>query len=104
LIVTVSLEDLRKDLGTAELGPVDKLSAGEARRLACTASIVPAEGCTVPAAWCEAHHWGRPWAHGGRTDLKDGVLLCSWHHHRVHDDHFDASQMPHGDIRFHRRT
>ncbi len=42
LIVTVSLDDLRKDLGTAELGPADKLTAGEARRLACTAQIIPA--------------------------------------------------------------
>ncbi len=99
LIVTVSLDDLRKDLGTAELGPADKLTAGEVRRLACTAQIIPAvldgksevldlgrssrlfkpaqrkamiirdrecraEGCTIPAAWCEAHHWGRPWAAG----------------------------------------
>ncbi len=120
VIVTIPLEELRKDLGTGELGPADKLTAGEVRRLACTANIIPAvlggksevldlgrssrlfkpaqrkamiirdrecraEGCTIPAAWCEAHHWGRPWANGGRTDLKDGVLLCSWHHHRAHD-------------------
>ena len=139
LIVTVSLEDLRKELGTAELGPADKLTAGEVRRLACTAQIIPAvlngksevldlgrssrlfkpaqrkamiirdrecraEGCTIPAAWCEAHHWRRPWAKGGRTDLDDGVLLCNWHHHRAHDPTFDSSRMPNGDVRFSRRT
>ena len=139
LIVTVSLDDLRKDLGTAELGPADRLTAGEVRRLACTAQIIPAvldgksevldlgrssrlfkpaqrkamiirdrecraEGCTIPAAWCEAHHWGRPWAKGGRTDLKDGVLLCNWHHHRAHDPTYDSSRMPNGDVRFSRRT
>ena len=139
LIVTVSLAELRTALGVGELGPSDKLSAGEVRRLACTANIVPAvlgarsevldlgrssrlfkpaqrkamiirdrecraEGCTIPAAWCEAHHWGRPWAQGGRTDLEDGVLLCSWHHHRAHDDQYDASRMPNGDVRFSRRT
>ena len=139
LIVTVSLDDLRKELGTAELGPADKLTAGEVRRLACTAQIIPtvldgksevldlgrasrlfkpaqrkamiirdrecrAEGCTVPAAWCEAHHWGRPWVEGGRTDLKDGVLLCNWHHHRAHDPTYDSSRMPNGDVRFSRRT
>jgi len=139
LIVTVSLDALRKELGTAELGPADRLSAGEVRRLACTAQIIPAvldgksevldlgrasrlfkpaqrkamiirdrecraEGCAIPAAWCEAHHWGRPWAEGGRTDLKDGVLLCSWHHHRAHDNTFAASRMPNGDVRFSRRT
>ena len=139
LIVTVSLEELRKELGTAELGPADKLTAGEVRRLACTAQIIPAvlggksevldlgrssrlfrpaqrkamiirdrecraEGCTIPAAWCEAHHWGTPWAEGGRTDLKDGVLLCNWHHHRAHDPTYDSSRMPNGDVRFSRRT
>ena len=138
LIVTVSIDDLRKELGTAELGPADKLTAGEVRRLACTAKIIPAvlggksevldlgrssrlfkpaqrkamiirdrecraEGCTVPAAWCEAHHWGRPWAAGGRTDIKDGVLLCNWHHHRAHDPRYEANRMPNGDIRFNRR-
>ena len=34
----------------------------------------------------EAHHI-RWWnAHGGSTDLGNGILLCSGHHHRVHDD------------------
>ena len=139
LIVTISLEELRKALGTGDLGPADKLTAGEVRRLACTANILPAvlggksevldlgrssrffkpaqrkamiirdkecraEGCTIPAAWCEAHHWGRPWAQGGKTDLKDGVLLCNWHHHRVHDITYEASRMPNGDVRFTKRT
>ena len=139
LIVTIPLDELRKGLGTAELGPADKLTAGEVRRLACTAQIIPAvldgksevldlgrssrlfkpaqrkamiirdrecraEGCTIPAAWCEAHHWGRPWARGGRTDLEDGVLLCNWHHHRAHDTRYDSSRMPNGDVRFSRRT
>ena len=139
LIVTVSLDELRKELGTAELGPrtsspparyagwpapprssrpssaakSEVLDLGRSSRLFKPAQrkamIIRdrecrAEGCTIPAAWCEAHHWGRPWAQGGRTDLKDGVLLCSWHHHRAHDDHYDASRMPNGDVRFSRRT
>jgi len=139
LIVTIPLEDLRREVGTGELGPSEKLTAGEVRRLACTASIIPAvlggksevldlgrssrlfkpaqrkamivrdkecraEGCTVPAAWCEAHHWGTPWANGGRTDLNDGLLLCSWHHHRAHDPTYDTTKMPNGDIRLNRRT
>ena len=56
-----------------------------------------------PAAWCEAHHAGNPWAEGGRTDLADGVLLCSWHHHRIHDPRYDPRRLPDGDYRFHRR-
>jgi len=139
LIVTVSLEDLRHDLGLGETAAGDRLSAAEVRRLACTAHIVPAvlgaksevldlgrssrifrpaqrkamvvrdrkcreESCTIPATWCEAHHWGTPWSRGGRTDLADGVLLCPWHHHRAHDPTYDASRLPNGDVRFTRRT
>jgi hypothetical protein len=135
LIVTLGLEDLRRELGLGDSATGDRLSAAEVRRLACTAQIIPAvlggksevldlgrssrlfrpaqrkamiirdrecraEGCT----WCEAHHWTRPWAQGGRTDLADGLLLCSWHHHRAHDATFDASRMPNGDVRFSRRT
>jgi hypothetical protein len=62
------------------------------------------EGCTIPAAWCEAHHAKTPWAQGGRTDIADGVLLCPWHHHRAHDPRYDAQRLPNGDYRFHRRT
>jgi hypothetical protein len=41
-------------------------------------------GCTIPGTWCEAHHI-TAWEHGGTTTLTDGVLLCSHHHHRIHD-------------------
>jgi len=61
-----------------------------------------ADGCSIPASWCEAHH-EKPWSEGGRTDLADGVLLCSWHHHRAHDRRYQADKLPNGDIRFHRR-
>ncbi len=132
-MVTISLDSLRQDLACGE-----DISATEARRLACTARIIPvvlggkgeildlgrtrrlynpaqrkamrlrdkqcrAEGCSTPATWCEAHH-EKPWSQGGRTDLNDGVLLCSWHHHRAHDRRFAADRLANGDIRFHRRT
>ena len=111
--------------------------AAEARRLACTANLVPvvrggtsevldvgrarrlftaaqrralgvrdghcrAEGCDIPAAWCEAHHL-IPWSEGGRTDLDNAILLCSHHHHRAHDDRYLHDRLPDGDVRFHRR-
>ena len=63
-----------------------------------------AEGCTIPAAWCEAHHDADPWSQGGKTDLDDGVLYCTWHHHRAHDDRYDATRMPDGSVRFTLRT
>jgi hypothetical protein len=41
--------------------------------------VIP--GCRVRAAWCEVHHVTGH-AHGGPTDVANGVLLC-WHHHRT---------------------
>lgn len=40
-------------------------------------------GCSVPGAWCEAHHliW---WCHGGSTDIETLALLCPRHHTLVH--------------------
>ncbi len=61
------------------------------------------EGCTVPARWGEAHHL-KPWASGGKTDIDDGVLFCTFDHHRAHDPRFTHEKLPNGDIRFHRRT
>lgn len=61
-----------------------------------------AEGCTIPAAWCEVHHWV-PWASGGRTNVADGVSFCSHHHHLVHDRAYDHHWTAQGDVRFHRR-
>ncbi|MDH2413262.1 HNH endonuclease signature motif containing protein [Nocardioides sp. CER19] len=137
VVVTVSLESLRKELGAGDLIGGDALSATEVRRLACSAGIVPlvlggkgeildlgrqqrlftaaqhqalviwdqtcrGEGCDVPGTWSEAHHWV-PWSRGGATDLDDGVLLCSFHHHRVHDPRFTADRLPNGGVRFTRR-
>jgi hypothetical protein len=43
-------------------------------------------GCEAPPEWCEDHHWRLRWADGGTTNLDDGALLCSRHHHRSHDE------------------
>ena len=147
VVVTVPLAALQAELATAGLvggGLVpgddltgDHLSAAQARRLACTARILPAvlggdglpldlgrarrlfgpaqrkallvrdrtcraEGCDVPGTWCDAHHLD-PWRAGGRTDLDNGVLLCSHHHHRIHDDAYRVERLASGDHRFHRR-
>ncbi|WP_137292944.1 HNH endonuclease signature motif containing protein [Nocardioides dongxiaopingii] len=39
--------------------------------------------CTTPAAYCHTHH-AVPWSEGGRTDTRDAVLLCPFHHHQTH--------------------
>ena len=62
-----------------------------------------AEGCDIPADWCEAHHLERPWSRGGLTDLEDGVLVCSFHHHRAHDPDY-AADLHAGRLRFSRRS
>lgn len=42
-------------------------------------------GCTAPPSWCEAAH-RLPWHSEHPTDLGNGFLLCSFHHHRFDDD------------------
>jgi hypothetical protein len=93
-------------------GAGQPLHLGRARRLFSSAQRTAmavrdrrcrTHGCTVPASWCEAHH-RTPWTRGGRTDVDQGVLLCSWHHHRAHDPAYRADLMPNGDLRFSRRT
>ncbi|MEI7054303.1 DUF222 domain-containing protein [Nocardioides sp. CCNWLW239] len=139
--VVISLEDLRKELGTATLGYDETngttITAAEARKMACNATIIPwilggdgevldagrasrffqpiqrkalrlqqkccqAEGCDMPPEWCDAHHLD-PWAAGGRTDLKDGVLLCPHHHRLAHLPAYTHERLPDGTIRFTRR-
>ncbi|MFI5625568.1 DUF222 domain-containing protein [Nocardioides sp. NPDC051685] len=139
--VVISLEELRKDLGIATLGYDETngttISAAEARRMACNATIIPwvlggdsevldagrasrlfqpiqrkalrlqqkccqAEGCDVPPEWCDAHHLD-PWAAGGKTNLKDGALLCLHHHRLAHNPAYVHERLPDGTIRFTRR-
>ncbi len=142
VVVTMTLTQLQDRLNAAGVATLDtggRISAGEARRLACTAGVIPAvlggasavldlgrrsrlhsktqrlaltlrdqqctaHGCDRPAAWCETHHDNGTWAAGAPTNLNDGRLLCSWHHHRAHDPDYDMHQHPDGTIRFTRRT
>jgi hypothetical protein len=50
--------------------------------------------CTAPPTWCHAHHVVE-WEHGGPTDVDNGVLLCSFHHHQLHSGAFHL-RMNHG--------
>ncbi|MDQ6523429.1 DUF222 domain-containing protein [Nocardioides sp. LHD-245] len=93
-------------------GESEVLDLGRKQRLFSTAirralrlrdPVCRGEGCTIPARWCEAHHL-QPWALGGVTSLGNGILLCGFHHHRIHDQVYDHDTLPDGDIRFHRRA
>jgi hypothetical protein len=45
--------------------------------------------CDRPATWCEAHHiqWVE---HGGPTRLDNLILVCSRHHHLVHQNRWEV--------------
>ncbi len=62
-----------------------------------------ADGCQTPYAWCELHHRA-PWTGGGRTDLRDLVPLCGYHHQRIHDPAYHHRHRPDGGISVSRRT
>lgn len=51
-------------------------------------------GCSSPPAYGEAHHlqW---WSQGGKTDLANGVMLCAFHHHRIHHDGWEIEIRDH---------
>jgi hypothetical protein len=49
-------------------------------------------GCPAPPSWCEAHHI-LEYEHGGKTDIDNGVLLCSAHHHMLHTSAFTMRMM-----------
>jgi Domain of unknown function (DUF222) len=138
--VVIDYATLLADLHTAGVALTstgDPITASEARRLLCSAGIMPfvmsgktvihdqgrarryfednlraalnllypectAAGCSIPAAWCEAHH-RTPWSRGGKTRLEDGTLLCPFHHHRTHDPAWDTTYHHDGSTTFTRR-
>ncbi len=92
-------------------GATQPLDLGRARRLHSSpqrhALSVIHEGCAVagcerPFGWCEIHH-PDPWSRGGRTDLRNAVPLCGYHHRRAHDGRWDLRRHTGHEYRFHRR-
>jgi Domain of unknown function (DUF222)/HNH endonuclease len=57
-------------------------------------------GC-CQTRFLHAHHLEH-WAHGGRTDLSNLILLCSHHHRLVHEGGYTIEQRPSGALRFRR--
>jgi hypothetical protein len=50
-------------------------------------------GCRIDPSRCEAHHV-HEWERGGGTDLDNMVLLCTRHHHAVHDGRMSIRRRP----------
>ncbi|QCX26573.1 DUF222 domain-containing protein [Nocardioides jishulii] len=95
---------LGSDSEVLDLGRASRLfTKAQRRALLLRDRTCRAEGCDIPGTWSEAHHL-RPWQGGGETDLHNAVLLCSHHHHRVHDPGYDHRRLASGDLRFHRRS
>lgn len=68
-----------------ELGRLrEKWTVGQRRALHVRDGGCRGPGCDRPPTSCHAHHvhW---WSKGGNTDVRNGLLLCSYHHHLVHE-------------------
>ena len=62
------------------------------------------DGCSDPRRLVRSPPLETTLGPGGRTDLADGKLLCSFHHHRAHDPAWQVHHQPNGATTFHRRT
>jgi len=96
----ISVGELRRLAGDADVipqvlgGPSEVLDQGrnvrmftKAQRLALLERDGGCAKCHAPSEHCEAHHiiW---WEHGGRSDLSNGVMLCTRCHHDIHRQHW----------------
>jgi hypothetical protein len=101
---TIPASVARRMAADADLIPVvlggasEVLDWGRAKRLFTRAqklALVERDGgcawanCDRPPSYTEAHHIRWWQAHSGRTDMSNGVLLCSRHHHIVHRDEWE---------------
>ena len=77
---------LGSDSEPLDLGRSARLySLGQRRALAARDGGCIWPGCTAPPAWCEVAHL-LAWILDGPTDLDNGALMCSHHHHRFDRD------------------
>ena len=122
LVVTMPLPTLQSPGSAPRISsaPTIDLSPGEARRLACTAGLVPAVLGTksevldlgrttrpVPRQNQLAHPRCRAEGATQRTEphtpASRDILLCHWHHQRAHDPRYTTTRTLNGDLRYHRR-
>jgi hypothetical protein len=60
------------------------------------------QGCRFPGCGsrCGQGHHIRHWVHGGPTTLSNLTMLCRRHHRAVHEDGFQVTRDPSGDLCF----
>ena len=56
-------------------------------------------GCDRPVKWTDAHHI-QYWRRGGKTEYDNLILLCSRHHHHVHQHNITIDLLPNGEAMF----
>jgi hypothetical protein len=100
--MAVDAEFLPVVLGGASL-PIDvgraRRGFSDAQRVAIGERDGGCAWCTAPPAWCDTHHI-RFWSRGGRSDSRNGVLLCVGCHHRVHDCGWEIEVDAQGEVWF----
>jgi hypothetical protein len=80
----------------------NRMYLGRARRLATPAQIAAltvrdGQRCQFPGCAHTRHlhaHHVQHWLHGGRTDVDNLVLICSFHHAAIHDHGYRIHRMP----------
>jgi hypothetical protein len=80
----------------------NRMYLGRARRLATPAQIAAltvrdGAGCQFPGCTHTRHlhaHHVRHWLHGGRTDVDNLILICSFHHQVLHDHGYRIHRQP----------
>ncbi len=104
----VSVGELRRLAGEVGIipqvlgGPSEVLDQGREVRVFTRAqrlALVERDGgcakCHAPPEHCEAHHI-RWWDRGGRSDLSNGVMLCTRCHHDIHRQGWGIAVCPGG--------
>lgn len=97
-------------LGIIRNGRGEPLAVGREHRLVTRAqrrALMSRDGCCQYPACAQtrrlkAHH-RTSWLDGGATDLDNLILLCQWHHSRVHEDRIAISACPKPDCTVHWR-
>jgi hypothetical protein len=111
----IAPETVRRLLCDARIQAVLEDAAGRVVGLGRTSREPPAwmvrqvryrdRGCRFPGCgarrFTEAHHI-RWWRHGGRTDLENLVLICSFHHRLVHEYGWRVERRADGVVRWFR--